>query len=174
MYKLLIALMLLLPMNSVQLRVDAPYRVSPGSNVTVKIIIRNLGRREVVVDEIRAKVYSERVFCLPLRASLGYYILPLEKVRVPPGEERVIKKVIEVPYLPLAGDFTAEIKAYGKGELGSCSVKFVLDYTPLSLLAVSISLAVLLGILLVIYRKLIKVRSELREKREITLSVVTA
>ncbi len=173
MYKLLIALMLLLPVNAVQLRLDVPQRVIPGSDVKVKIFIRNPGGEEVFVEEIRAEIYSERVFCLPLKVPLGRYILPLQ-VRVPPGEERVIEKVLEVPYVPLAGDFEADVRAYGRGELGSCSVRFSLDYTPLSLVVALILTAALAGILLTVYRKLSEIREEIKERRRINLSVIVS
>ncbi|MDK2372633.1 MAG: hypothetical protein QI197_04575, partial [Candidatus Korarchaeota archaeon] len=80
---LLLVVALFLPQlvsQSITALIEPPYiEASPGESVDLRLIVRNLGSKEIEVTGLRVYVTSEEVFFLPIRANFGEYQIPFDE-----------------------------------------------------------------------------------------------
>ncbi len=167
-------LILLLVVSSGQgvvARIEPSYLdTSPGERVELTLYVKNLGKTPIEVKSLRIRVTSVRLFSLPISTYLGEYEIPFdEPVRVNPGVEEPIKKVIRVPDVPLAGDFSLEVLVITTGGEASTSLSLRLGLTPLTAGFMLLIILLILGIVYGIYRYIKgKISREGRLKRKIS------
>ncbi len=157
--------------QGVQARIEPTHLSTfPGEKVELTLYVRNLGKTPIEVRALRVKVTSIRLFSLPISLYLGEYEIPFdEPVKVDPGSEEPIKKVIRVPDVPLAGDFSLEVQVVTNGGAASTSLSLRLGLTPVTAGFMFLILLVILGIIYGIYRYVKgKISKEGRLKRKIS------
>ncbi len=144
--------------QSVTARIEPPYlEASPGESVDLRLVVRNLGTKEIEVTGLRVYVTSEEVFFLPVRANFGEYQIPFdEPTKVGPGEEEVIHKTIEVPNVPVFGRFLLKIRVETTGGYAYSQLRVDLKYSSTS---IGVFLFLLLVLLLLLYAVIRMVRS---------------
>lgn len=114
--------MLFLPLASMDAQkitakiVPSYIEAHPGESVELKLAVRNSGQEKINVTGLRVYVTSEEVFFLPISADLGEYFIPFdEPVEVPPGGEKEIHKIVEIPNIPLFGRFRLRVEVKTTG-----------------------------------------------------------
>ncbi len=146
--------------QGISARIEPPYlSASPGESVDLRLIVRNLGSKEIEVTGLRVYVTSEEVFFLPIRANFGEYQIPFdEPTKVAPGGEEVIHKTIEVPNVPVFGKFLLKIRVETTGGYTYSQLRVDLRYSSTS---IGVFLFLLLVLLLILYALIRMVRGRL-------------
>ncbi len=160
---LLLVAVLFLPQlvsQSITALIEPPYiEASPGESVDLRLIVRNLGSKEIEVTGLRVYVTSEEVFFLPIRANFGEYQIPFdEPTKVTPGGEEVIHKTIEVPNVPVFGKFLLKIRVETTGGYAFSELRVDLKHSNTS---IGVFLFLLLILMLVVYALIRMVRGRL-------------
>ena len=140
---------LLSAQGNVSARIEPKILTSkPGEEVEITLYVYNRGNSKIEVTGIRLYVTSETLFYLPIRAHLGEYKIPFdEPVEVDPGQEKPIKKIIEIPNIPLAGNFDIRVLVETTGGNAETELKVNLGYTVVSVGTLILLLLVTIGIL---------------------------
>ncbi len=127
--------------------------VKPGERVSLILTIRNMGDEPINVTGIRLSVLSERMFGVSLETGLGEYPIPFEKsVKVDPGQEKPIKRTVEVPRVPLAGDFRIRIAVETTGGIAYTQLKVHMGYTTGARLLLLLLVLIVFSLIYLIYR----------------------
>ena len=144
--------------------------VKPGERINFVLTVRNMGDKPINVTGIRLVVFSEQMFDVPLEMELGEYPIPFEKpVKVNPGQEEPIERTVEVPKVPLAGDFKLKILVETTGGTTYTYLRVHLGYTTEARLVLLLLVLIVVGVIYLIYR-LIKgrVSKERRRRKKIS------
>jgi len=127
--------------------------VKPGEKIGLNLMVRNLGNADVNITGVRVHVISKTLFGIPVSIYLGEYPIPFEKpVKVRAGGETTIEKVVEVPNIPVAGDFSVELVVQTTGGSTTANMSVSLSYSLLSLIALLAAIFLISGVLYLIFR----------------------
>ncbi len=138
----------------------------PGEKIRLCLTVRNSGNVDINITSIRVHVSSKTLFGIPISIYLGEYPIPFEKpTRVKAGGEITIDRVVEVPNIPIAGDFNLELIVQTTGGTAVTYMLVSLSYSLLSLLALFVVILLISGILYLIYRRIRSGVSRRSEKK---------